>query len=90
MSAGNSFVWETGAPLVFKGLYDPCFTIGLQNKDLQLGYDMAVKHQVSIKDFIYFTGIERSSLRTIYDLGYMIRGNCALHFLSLNLTYNSS
>lgn len=46
MSAGNSFVWETGAPLIFNGQYDPGFTMALQNKDLQLGYDMARKFEV--------------------------------------------
>ncbi|KAG7168010.1 3-hydroxyisobutyrate dehydrogenase-like 2 [Homarus americanus] len=45
VSAGNSFVWETGAPLVFTGSYDPGFTMALQNKDLQLGYDMARKYE---------------------------------------------
>ncbi|KAK3878584.1 hypothetical protein Pcinc_016797 [Petrolisthes cinctipes] len=44
LSVGNSFVWETAAPEVFKGGdYDPGFSLDLQNKDLQLGYDMARK-----------------------------------------------
>lgn len=47
VSAGNSFVWETGAPLIFSGSYDPGFTMALQNKDLQLGYDMARKFEVN-------------------------------------------
>lgn len=40
-------MWETAAPEVFKGGdYDPGFTLDLQNKDLQLGYDMARKFKV--------------------------------------------
>ena len=45
-SAGNSFVWETGCPMVFQGTYDPSFTIELQNKDNQLGYQIAKKYKV--------------------------------------------
>ena len=45
-SAGNSFVWETGGPMVMQGTYDPSFTIDLQSKDNQLGYDMAKKYKV--------------------------------------------
>ncbi len=47
-SAGNSFVWETGCPMVFQGTYDPSFTIELQNKDNQLGYQIAKKYKVSL------------------------------------------
>ena len=46
-SAGNSFVWETGGPMVMQGTYDPSFTIDLQSKDNQLGYEMAKKNKVS-------------------------------------------
>lgn len=47
LSVGNSFVWETAAPVVFNGGdYDPGFSLSLQNKDLQLGYDMARKFKV--------------------------------------------
>ena len=45
-SAGNSFVWETGGPMVMQGTYDPSFTIDLQSKDNQLGCDMAKKYKV--------------------------------------------
>ena len=45
-SAGNSFVWETGGPMVFQGTYDPSFTIELQNKDNQLGTQIAKKYKV--------------------------------------------
>ena len=51
-SAGNSFVWETGGPMVMQGTYDPSFTIDLQSKDNQLGYDMAKKYKVSKKSFL--------------------------------------
>ena len=40
-SAGNSFVWETEAPLVFNGSYDPHFAIELHTKDLNLGYELS-------------------------------------------------
>jgi len=50
LSVGNSFVWETAAPVVFNGGdYDPGFSLTLQNKDLQLGYDMARKYKVSME-----------------------------------------
>ena len=38
-SAGNTYTWETEAPLVFNGTYDPDFTIELHCKDLNLGYE---------------------------------------------------
>ena len=62
-SAGNSFVWETGGPMVMQGTYDPSFTIDLQSKDNQLGYEMAKKykvtqyeiHRISVMSEIYST-----------------------------------
>jgi len=48
-SAGNSFVWETGGPMVMQGTYDPSFTIELQSKDNQLGYEMARKYGVPME-----------------------------------------
>ena len=51
-SAGNSFVWETGGPMVMQGTYDPSFTIDLQSKDNQLGYDMAKKYKVIFYHYI--------------------------------------
>ena len=63
-SAGNSFVWETGGPMVMQGTYDPSFTIDLQSKDNQLGYDMAKKYKVisylyiaKLPNFIYIISI---------------------------------
>ena len=42
-SAGNSFVWETEAPLVFNGSYDTHAAIELHTKDLHLGYELSRK-----------------------------------------------
>ena len=47
-SSGNSFVWETGGPMVMQGNYDPSFDIALHCKDNQLCYDIAKKHKVCI------------------------------------------
>ncbi|XP_063888045.1 LOW QUALITY PROTEIN: 2-(hydroxymethyl)glutarate dehydrogenase-like [Scylla paramamosain] len=66
VSAGNSFVWETAGPLVFKGSYDPGFTMVLQNKDLQLGYDMARKYEVPMDMHQMALAVYR---RTQYQLG---------------------
>ncbi|XP_042868878.1 2-(hydroxymethyl)glutarate dehydrogenase-like isoform X2 [Penaeus japonicus] len=50
LSVGNSFVWETASPVIFNGGdYDPGFSLSLQNKDLQLGYDMARKYKVPME-----------------------------------------
>jgi len=48
-SAGNSFVWETGGPMLMQGTYDPSFSIALQSKDNQLGYQIAKKHRVPME-----------------------------------------
>ena len=48
MSAGNSFLWETCGPNVFRGEYHDSFPIDLMNKDTQLGYEMARKAEVGI------------------------------------------
>ena len=40
-SAGNSYVIETEAPLVFNGSYDPEFSLELHCKDLKLGSSIA-------------------------------------------------
>ena len=47
LSAGTSFSFETAAPDVFSGGYHPWFTMALQCKDLQLGYEMSRKYKVS-------------------------------------------
>ncbi|XP_018007219.1 2-hydroxy-3-oxopropionate reductase [Hyalella azteca] len=46
VSAGHSFVWDTGVPFVLQGSYEPGFTMELFCKDMQLGYDMARKYRV--------------------------------------------
>ena len=48
-SAGNSFVWETEAPLVMNGGYDPDFTLELQCKDLELGHQICLKHKIPLE-----------------------------------------
>ena len=49
LSAGTSFSFETAAPDIFSGCYHPWFTMALQCKDLQLGYEMSRKYKVSEK-----------------------------------------
>ncbi|KXJ23312.1 uncharacterized protein LOC110250796 [Exaiptasia diaphana] len=46
LSAGNSYVFETEVPLMFKGTYDPDFTIDLHCKDLGLGRIISNAHGV--------------------------------------------
>jgi len=48
-SSGNSFVRETGGPMLMQGTYDPSFSIALQCKDNRLGYQIATKHRVPIE-----------------------------------------
>lgn len=48
-SSGNSFVWETGGPMVMQGTYDPSFDIALHCKDNQLCFDIARKNKVGIQ-----------------------------------------
>ena len=69
-SAGNSFVWETGGPMVMQGTYDPSFTIDLQSKDNQLGYDMAKKYKVIF--YIYIGKLQTYNF-PIHDLINNIR-----------------
>lgn len=45
-SAGNSYVFETEVPLMFKETYDPDFTIDLHCKDLNLGKMICKSHGV--------------------------------------------
>ncbi len=51
-SSGNSFVWETGGPMVMQGTYDPSFDISLHCKDNQLCFDIAKRHKVRNKSSI--------------------------------------
>eukprot|EP00794_Sanderia_malayensis_P020411 gene20411-22424_t len=48
-SAGNSYVIETEAPLVFNGTFDPEFSLGLHCKDLALGRAIASNSGVPIR-----------------------------------------
>lgn len=48
-SSGNSFVFETGGPMLMQGTYDPSFSIALQCKDNRLGYQIATKHKVPME-----------------------------------------
>ena len=48
-SSGNSFVFETGGPMLMQGTYDPSFSLALQCKDNRLGYQIATKHKVPIE-----------------------------------------
>ena len=48
-SAGNSFVFETEAPLIFNGSHDPGFTMGLHCKDLDLGHQLAKEKDVPLE-----------------------------------------
>ena len=48
MSAGNSFLWETCGPNVFRGEYHDSFPIDLMCKDTQLGYEMARNAKVYV------------------------------------------
>jgi len=54
-SAGNSFVWETGAPFIMNGSYDPSFTIDLQCKDNNLVMKIADDFGVPLELMSYIT-----------------------------------
>ena len=68
-SAGNSFVWETGGPMVMQGTYDPSFTIDLQSKDNQLGYDMAKKYKVISYLYIVKPPNYNHNFNTLFSTG---------------------
>ena len=38
-SAGNSFLWETAGPNIFRGEYHDSFNMDLMCKDMQLGFE---------------------------------------------------
>lgn len=48
-SAGNSFVFETEGPLILNQTFDPDFTVGLQCKDLNLGYQLSMANRCPLK-----------------------------------------
>lgn len=66
MSAGNSFLWETCGPNVFRGEYHDSFPIDLMCKDNQLGYEMARKAKVPLELFGLMQQIYN---RALYSLG---------------------
>ena len=47
-SSGNSFVWETGGPMLMQGTYDPSFSIALQCKDNRWGDKGSVALSLSV------------------------------------------
>ena len=71
-SSGNSFVWETGGPMVMQGNYDPSFDIALHCKDNQLCYDIAKKHKVSLYRVV------REESRKIFFSYLVISFKCVL------------
>merc|ERR1711962_832177 len=66
MSAGNSFLWETAGPNIFRGEYHDSFPIDLMNKDTLLGYQMARKAEVPIE---VFGLMQQIYARAQYSLG---------------------
>ena len=48
-SSGSSFVWETAAPMLLKGTYDPTFSIDLMIKDGKIGSQIAEEHGIPIE-----------------------------------------
>ena len=45
-SAGNSFLWETAGPNIFRGEYHDSFNMDLMCKDIQLCFEMAKSSKV--------------------------------------------
>jgi len=66
MSAGNSFLWETCGPNVFRGEYHDSFPIDLMCKDNQLGYEMARNAKVPLE---LFGLMQQVYNRALYSLG---------------------
>ena len=55
--------------MVFQGTYDPSFTIELQNKDNQLGYQIAKKYKASDDEHLHVSGaVSESSWWTFSEL----------------------
>jgi len=48
-SAGNSFLWETAGPNIFRGEYHDSFNMDLMCKDIQLCFEMAKSSKVPIE-----------------------------------------
>eukprot|EP00094_Tigriopus_californicus_P013081 TCALIF_12650-PA protein Name:"Protein of unknown function" AED:0.31 eAED:0.31 QI:0/1/0.5/1/1/1/2/173/157 len=65
-SAGNSFLWETAGPNIFRGDYHESFALELQVKDIQLCYDMAKKAKVPTE---LIGAMHQIYNRALYQLG---------------------
>jgi 3-hydroxyisobutyrate dehydrogenase len=66
VSAGNSYVWETEAPLIMNQTFDPGFHIDLHCKDLNMGYEIGRKYGVPLEMF----GLtEQTYLKAMYKYG---------------------
>ena len=50
-SAGNSFLWETAGPNIFRGEYHDSFNMDLMCKDIQLCFEMAKSSKVITLQF---------------------------------------
>jgi 3-hydroxyisobutyrate dehydrogenase len=66
-SSGNSFVWETGGPMLMQGTYDPSFSLALQCKDNRLGYQIATKHKVPLQILGHAMNMYNTALYTYGD-----------------------
>jgi len=66
-SSGNSFVWETGGPMLMQGTYDPSFSLALQCKDNRLGYQIATKHKVPLQILGFAMNMYNTALYTYGD-----------------------
>ena len=52
-SAGNSFLWETAGPNIFRGEYHDSFNMDLMCKDIQLCFEMAKSSKVNYLFFLF-------------------------------------
>jgi 3-hydroxyisobutyrate dehydrogenase len=66
-SAGNTYVWETEAPLAMNGTYEPGFTLELHNKDLTIGEKMCEKHDLEMTMFQESTRLYREGMAMYGD-----------------------
>ena len=73
--------------MVFQGTYDPSFTIELQNKDNQLGYQIAKKYNASdvehLHDLELFLKVADEHLVRLYtSVNFFVNVNFAFHKVS--------
>ena len=65
-SAGNSFLWDTCGPNIFRGDFHDSFALDLACKDIRLFAEMAKDVNVSIgfrKDLLIKKGIKKATKR---------------------------